>query len=685
MSGLLSGPSISGPLVSGLAAAAAAAWVIGQAWRPGPVFNLDLVLVGRVPMPRALWGLGPDLPRRVPFGAFWSASSWLGTIGPKLLLVGLLGIAAAGMTRLLFGRGLLVAVVTGVFYAVNPFTATRLAVGHWHVLATVAALPWAAPLIARSLFSSDSVADPVEPRAEFGRALRGSLLLSLGGATGGAYLLAVVVANAVHERRVRARVVMGALVGQLPWVVPGMLILPNASSLTGGSYFPTNLAGPAQWIATTTGYGFWRSDSEAFPLTAAVVLGLLWVAGLVAARRGRTLESTASTAITAVPKPVAGAQAGENRNTGGVAPPVTSDQQRSTERVLWALAAAAFIGALSSGVPGLRSLHAWATEHTWGAPLRDSQRLAGLWLFVAVGPAVAGWAGLVRRAAAVWQAVVPALLVAAVALCVATSWSARNQLRSVDMPFEWDKARQVVQADPGPVLALPWHQYYDLGIAGGRRSLAVFADFLAADVVSAADPELSSSPRVESVDPRVAGGEEVVTALRRGQAVSPQLLRLGIRWVVVGSDLEGLEQRQRLEQDFGLRRVVAGPSLALFEVQGWDDASARPLLGLPWLRSVGGGESGARRSVWATVPESGWRSGMSGVPVVASGVDVSGSGGVVWSQRGAVLLSIYLGLLVLAAVTRPSPRVRISARTLRAASFLGREGRASIAGSSRSG
>ena len=73
------------------------------------------------------------------------------------------------------------------------------------------------------------------------------------------------------------------------------------------------------------------------------------------------------------------------------------------------------------------------------------------------------------------------------------------------------------------------------------------------------------------------------------------------------------------------------------------------------------------------------------MPVVASGVDVSGSGGVVWSQRGAVLLSIYLGLLVLAAVTRPSPRVRISARTLRAASFLGREGRASIAGSSRSG
>ena len=473
---------------------------------------------------------------------------------------------------------------------------------------------------------SDGESSNREPSAiaGFASTFRGSLLLALGGPTGGAYALLVYLGQCWSERRVRWRSLAGVVAGQLIWLVPGAIVMRHDVDLVGGSFFPTNLGGPVELLGAAAGHGFWLADHEALSLAAAAVIGCGCVVGLFRAWRARV---------------------------GGSGSPT---------KVAWAVGVAALALVVSSGVPGVRGIHAWVTERTWGAPLRDSHRLVGLWLFVAIPPAVRGWAWLIQRASLVWRPLIQAGLVAAAVGALGTGWSAGGQLASVDLPAEWVRARSTVQQDPGPVLALPWHQYYDLGIAGGRRSLNVFADFLAADVVAAADPELSATPRTESVDPRLVDAERVVELLRSGESAVDELRELGIRWVVVSSDIEGPDQRQRLARDPGLRMAVLGPSLALFEVRDWSGTVATPIAGLPWVRSVsakGAGSGASNPPVWPTVPESGWFSGLSALGSSSAGVTLRPDARVMWSVAGAANALVYLVLSCVLWLTRGRRRL----------------------------
>src|SRR5688572_25580455 len=87
------------PWGAGMAAAVA---VLGPALRGGSLLRLDLVLLPRIPVPPGIWGLGPELPRRVPYGVVLAwASNVIGgpTTGKVLLAVAVAG-AVVGATRL---------------------------------------------------------------------------------------------------------------------------------------------------------------------------------------------------------------------------------------------------------------------------------------------------------------------------------------------------------------------------------------------------------------------------------------------------------------------------------------------------------------------------------------------------------------------------------------------------------
>ena len=61
-----------------LAATLAGLVLVGPGLAPGAWLNLDLVVLADNPLPRGAWGLGPELPRRVPL---WIPIAWLSALG----------------------------------------------------------------------------------------------------------------------------------------------------------------------------------------------------------------------------------------------------------------------------------------------------------------------------------------------------------------------------------------------------------------------------------------------------------------------------------------------------------------------------------------------------------------------------------------------------------------------------
>src|SRR5690606_4543361 len=91
-----------GPWAAGLALAVV---MLGPVLGPGAHLTLDLVLIDPVPVPRGAWGLGPELPRRVPL---WVVVAWLspligGDVVGKALMAGSVTVAFVGMHRLVSG------------------------------------------------------------------------------------------------------------------------------------------------------------------------------------------------------------------------------------------------------------------------------------------------------------------------------------------------------------------------------------------------------------------------------------------------------------------------------------------------------------------------------------------------------------------------------------------------------
>ena len=79
----LSNPDRRRLVVPWIAACSAAILVLGPVLGPGVLFNLDLIVPPRLDTPSGFWGLGPELPRRLPM---WAVISWLSALVPATVI-----------------------------------------------------------------------------------------------------------------------------------------------------------------------------------------------------------------------------------------------------------------------------------------------------------------------------------------------------------------------------------------------------------------------------------------------------------------------------------------------------------------------------------------------------------------------------------------------------------------------
>lgn len=285
------------------------------------------------------------------------------------------------------------------------------------------------------------------------------------------------------------------------------------------------------------------------------------------------------------------------------------------------LAALAVGVALASALPGVDTLFGRLAGTPLGAPLREGQRLLPLYL-VWMAPAAALGArrladGVTGSRRVAWLALP---LVAAAWLALPGVWGAGGQLDSVHIPEEWAEARRVVRAEGGTVVSLPWAQYFNLNVAGGRRVNDVMPLYLGGDVLVASDPNLED-PAQERADGRESAMDLLALRVRAGEPVGDRLADLGVRWVVLQHDIDW-QTYLSLRDDPGLRRVVDGPTLELFEVTGWrgevvaDDGEVLEARGpvAPLVDLAGSGPA-----TWSRPGAAGWVRGLEPARVAADG------------------------------------------------------------------
>ena len=583
--------------------------VMGPALGRGSLLNLDLLVLSDPPVPSGMWGLGPELPRRVPF---WGPLAWLshlfgGELVGKAVMVAMLWMCFVGAWRLTHrlradvGRGGAAGVgpwVAGIFYAFGPFFATRTAVGHLLISWVMAVLPWAVT----------SLLAPVRLRS---RAVLWSAALGLGGVFGGviagAYLIAGLVIDRTswwgRPRRLFATLAL-FLGSQLPWLVPLAVVgvTGGGRDLAEASDFAPAFGSVADAARLVAGEGFWNGafqvarDQPALSALAGIVLLAAALFGTVRIRSGLRVA-------------------------------------------LCTLAGISFVVAVSSAVPGLSSLADAMSRSALGAPLRDTQRALVpflLWLAVAAGLGADRLLGV--RAARSWVGSLLAVagvlpLAAAIVVAVPAAWGFGGELRPVHLSPEWAQARAAVEKEPGTVVALPWFQYYTLDLARDRLTLGITPYYFGGDVIAASDPRLTAEHREEITDPRYAAINGVVEAARDGRPVSDELAAAGVRWVVLQHDVDW-QSYTGVVEDPGLELVVSGPTLDLYRVGSWPgpgftaDGTGTDVDSIisPWL-SVSGSDA-----VTLTRPyQSGWLRGLSSATRSEDGLIALPSGsGPVW-------------------------------------------------------
>lgn len=535
---------------------AVAAVVLGPALGPGSLFNLDLVVVPRLEVPAGFWGLGPELPRRLPLWVPIAALSPLvpATLSTKVLLIAIFVVAWSGMFRFARTLGVRYPALAGALYAFSPFVLTRSAIGHFPITITLAVLPW----VIRHL---------LRPGRDLGATFLAAAALSIGGHFGGSVALLAVVTGVITVPRERAiRGILAAVAAQAAWMVPGIVVATTIdTSLASGAVFRSDLRGPPGALSLSAGGGFWNTSFQVGDRTVMLVAGALLLA--LAITGARSLPAAIRLPLTALG--------------------VTG----------WAVPVLATIGVTQSAVDIL-------TSNVVGAVWRDGQRLIVvhlLWLAPASclgAQRAAAWAA--RRSVGLSAAVTLAPLGIAVAVSTPGLWGIGGQVDAERLPQSWTTARDLVRADDSTVLALPWAQYYNQSIDNGRvrRVLNPMPLFLGGDVIASSDNGLSPNVR-ERGDRREQIIDRSVDALvDNGAPVSPAAAALGIDWVVLHRSV--LDDRYReLGKDDGLELVFDSDGISVFRVTA-DAADGPPpqqhlgrrgaaLAGqIGWLAGVGG-------------------------------------------------------------------------------------------------
>ncbi len=593
----------------------AALVVVGPGLRPGAWLNLDLVVTDVTPVPRGVWGLGPELPRRVPFALPFA---WLSALVPgelpwKVAAVVALAAATAGTWRLVArwapSTSTWARAGAGLLAGVGPFATTRLGAGHLGMTFALALLPWALPAL---------LAPTRRPPAT----VLWALALGATGPFGGTLALPAVLCGLVGSPGLRDRwrsaagVVAGSLVAQGPWLVPTLVVAGQGTDIATAGEFPTATDGAGGLLRLLLGHGFWRSPSQVGGEQGweVPVAGLVLVALVVVGWRRLSEE---------VRRPVA------------------------------ALAVVGLAVAAASAVPGVDGLFDRLVDVPPFSALREGQRLLALWLAVAAPAAAVGADALARRWAGMRSALVGAAPLALAVLGLGPAlWGIGGALDPVDLPAGWAQVRSEVERDPGPVLALPWVSYPFLDVTDGRSVAQPLPIYLGGDVLVSSDPGFGDGTR-ERADAREARAAELARRMADDEPVAEELADLGVRWVVEVR-LAGRLMHAVPADDPGLRVVVATDDIALYEVSGWAparDASGQAVdvdrpIG-PLIRTADGpvtvaapGSTGWRRD--------GARSGSTGGLLALP----DGSGTAWYGGAGLVLAADVVALVLLAACTR---------------------------------
>ena len=209
----------------------AALLVVGPGLGPGAWMNVDLVVTDVTPVPRGVWGLGPELPRRVPFALpfAWLSALVPGTLPWKLAAVVALASCTAGTWRLVTRWAPDSTVVAragaGLIAGVGPFATTRLGAGHLGLTFALGVLPWALPALLR-------------PADRPARTVAWALALGATGPFGGTVALPALACGLIGTRawrrptrRPALRATIGALVAQGPWLVPTAVVAVQGTDI----------------------------------------------------------------------------------------------------------------------------------------------------------------------------------------------------------------------------------------------------------------------------------------------------------------------------------------------------------------------------------------------------------------------------------------------------------------------
>jgi len=556
-----------------LAGVALALLVLGPALAPGSLLNLDLVLTPTIPVPRGVWALGPELSRRVPLGVplAWASAVIGGGAAGKFLLGLALVIAFAGAWRLVSEAGLPTRLGAAVLYAASPFVLTRVAVGQWGVVAAAAVLPWALPVLLR-------------PADDLRRTWLWSVAIGATGVTGGVFGVVLVVVGLIADRgRQALKVAAIFLVAQLPWLIPGIFTVSSTGPLSNPRHYATRAAVPFGVLRVFAGGGFWRAPSQ------------VGATGAGGALLGVALLALAVLGASQLPS--------RWRARAGAA------------------AAVGLALTLASGLPGIRSVFADLTSTSVGAALRDSQRLLALFI-VWMAPAAA--LGGVRLASQAGRALEPTVevlpAVAGVVLAAPGFWGAGGALSPATFPAAWSRAGTEVHRQPGPLLALPWHEYLNISFADDRRVLNPVPDYFGGDVLSSSNPEFADSPHArEQGDPREV---HIPPLLDHLDHASNAFAALGIRWVVLLHQVDW-HQYTAINDDPGLQHILTTPALDLYRVRGWrgpvvDDHGRNVHIDTvvqPWSLVSPSGPA-----TWTRPAQSGWLRGTSSTRSTATGL-----------------------------------------------------------------
>ncbi len=483
----------------------------------GPGYWLfgDMVFVPRQPWKDAWLGLDGSLPRAVPMDAVVSVLTQVvpGSWVQKTFLVTAFVVGGLGTGRLVRPyAGLAAARVAAILlYLWNPWVHERLLLGQWAILAGYLALPWVA-LAARRLRR--------DLRAGWAPAAVVLVVSAVCSPSSGVMAVVVLVVLGVRWRAWRSWAVVAGLglLANLTWLVPSLVAdASDTAAVTTDGVFDLFAA---------------RAESSAGVLASLLSLGGTWKTSILAPERTSAVVVLLSCLLTLA------ALAGLRRAAR------TGD--RSEVRRLLALAAAALVvaalpTALTGG--GGADLLEWLGDRVPAAALlRDSQRFLGpaaLALAVGVAAAVTWVREQVAPGREALWAVVGLAVVAPVVLLPSLAWGGGELARST-YPDDWAAVADLVAAEPGTTVVLPWDGSYRRFAFNDGRAVLDPAPRLLPGLVLVDDRTLVDGRAVPSEDPRVAA---VTTALAAGtpDEVRAALRGLGVRWVLLepGADRDG--------------------------------------------------------------------------------------------------------------------------------------------------